>query len=57
MTHFHDRGGDLMNNKSKEKELDCGRHCRSVIQKCLDSGEDRSVCEIKRAKCVSYCPQ
>ncbi len=49
-------GGDNMKRKSKEIKLDCGRYCRSVIQQCLDNGEDLSVCEIKGARCYSDCP-
>lgn len=45
-----------MKKKLKENKPDCGRDCRSVIQQCLDSGEDLSVCEIKGDRCASYDP-
>jgi hypothetical protein len=44
-----------MNETSEHKELDCSKKCKTVIQECVADGVEKSVCESKYARCVSYC--
>ncbi len=44
-----------MSQSSKERDLSCSFKCNQEFLGCMNSGEDESVCPMKRAPCVCKC--
>ncbi len=46
---------NCMDNKPKEKEVDCFKKCDSIIKECILNGEDVSFCGNRFNRCLSEC--
>ncbi len=44
-----------MEKKSEIKEMSCSIKCNDKYFKCIDKGEDESVCNMQRAQCNCSC--
>ncbi|EPR37888.1 hypothetical protein dsmv_2928 [Desulfococcus multivorans DSM 2059] len=44
-----------MSDESKNIDRDCLKNCDQSFEECLSSGEDESVCRMKRVPCDCSC--